>query len=99
MAPAPTFSLREFGQTFATRGRGKELREELLARMAGEDAVEVDFAGVTNVSYSFADEFLGVLMTSSGADVPTASLANVEPAVQRVVRDAIGRRRGEPVAC
>jgi hypothetical protein len=67
--------------------------------MAGEDTIEVDFAGVTNVSYSFADEFFGVLMTSGAADVPTASLVNVEPAVQRVVRDAIGRRRGESVVC
>lgn len=99
MAPIPTFSLREFGQTFATRGRGKELREELLARMAGEDVVEVDFAGVTNVSYSFADEFFGVLMTSAGADVPTARLVNVEPTVERVVGDAVGRRRGDPVTC
>ena len=99
MAPIPTFRLSEFGATFATRGRGKELREEFLSRMAGEDAVEVDFEGVTNVSYSFADEFFGVLMTSAGTDVPTARLVNIKPAVARVVRDAIGRRRNEPVTC
>jgi anti-anti-sigma regulatory factor len=99
MAPIPTFNLNEFGATFATRGRGKELREELLSRMAGEEMIEVDFAGVTNVSYSFADEFFGVLMSCTGAGVPVARLVNVEPAVDRVVSDAIGRRRGEPVTC
>ena len=99
MAPISTFKLNEFGQTFATRGRGKELREELLSRTGGEEAIEVDFAGVTHVSYSFADEFFGVLMSSTGAGVPTVRLVNVEPAVDRVVSDAIGRRRGEPVTC
>jgi hypothetical protein len=99
MARISTFKLNEFGQTFATRGRGKELREELLSRMDAEETIEVDFAGVTNVSYSFADELFGVLMSSTGVGVPTVRLVNVEPTVDRVVRDAVGRRRGEPVTC
>jgi hypothetical protein len=98
MAPISTFKLNEFGQTFATRGRGKELREELLSRMAAVEMIEVDFAGVTNVSYSFADELFGVLMSRTGV-VPAVRLVNLEPTVDRVVSDAVGRRRGEPVTC
>jgi hypothetical protein len=67
--------------------------------MVGEGEIEIDFAGVTNVSYSFADEFLGVPVASPSATVPLMRLVNVEPSVDRVVKDAIGRRRGEPVAC
>jgi hypothetical protein len=96
---ALTFRLREFGHAFATRGRGKEVRSELLARLKDETVVRIDFADVTNVSYSFADEFLGVMLTEASADAPAVEFVNMDAAIDRVVHDAVGRRRGEPVAC
>jgi hypothetical protein len=92
------FSLREFGQAFATRGRGEELRNEFLARSAGQEVTKIDFTDVTNVSYSFADEFLGVLVSST-RDAPRVELVNMAESVERVVTQAMSRRRGEPVPC
>ncbi len=95
---ALTFNLRGFGHAFATRGRGRELREKLLDELDQEPVVKIDFAGVAHISYSFADEFLGVLVADEGRAL-SVELANLEPSVDRVARDAIGRRRGEAVAC
>lgn len=95
-----TFNLREFGHSFATRGRGRELREVLLERLDdGERIVEIDFREITNVSYSFADEFLGVLVASNDETPFTLRLMNVGSAVDRVLQDAMSRRRGELSAC
>jgi hypothetical protein len=88
------YVLKDFGTSFATRARGRELREG-LASAARTGAVEVDFAGVTNVSYSFADEFVGKL---SAAGVELACV-NMVPAVERSVTRAVGRRTGSPVGC
>jgi hypothetical protein len=91
------FQLRDFGRVFATRERGAELRTELLSRST-EDDVVVDFDGVTNVSYSFADEFLGVLVSGEIAS-RSVEPVNMQGSVDRVVRHALSRRRGEPIAC
>jgi hypothetical protein len=95
-----TFSLREFGHAFATRGRGRELREVLLSRLPeDEQLVEIDLGGVTNISYSFADELLGVLVSPGEESRLTLRLTNVDLTIERVVNDAISRRRGELTAC
>lgn len=94
---AVLFSLREFGSTFATRGRGAELREMALARFVDDRIMVIDFTDVTNVSYSFADEFVGKLSTEhpDGAEI---ELANMAGNVERTVRSAQQRRTGV-VAC
>jgi hypothetical protein len=91
------FRLRDFGRAFATREKGAELRNELLVSSA-DDSLVVDFADVTNVSYSFADEFLGVL-ASDEAHPRLIEPVNMTPPVDRIVRHALARRRGEPVVC
>jgi hypothetical protein len=93
------FSLKEFGQTFATRGRGAELRCELLSRAAGEDVATIDFTDITNVSYSFADEFVGVLVSDHEEDGPSLELVNMAGPVDRVLQRAMSRRKGTPIAC
>jgi hypothetical protein len=94
------FRLGEFGRAFATRGRGKELRSELLVRAGDTAVVTVDFEGITNVSYSFADEFLGPLMAARDHDDTLAiKLVNMTAPVDRVVQSAMSRRRETPVAC
>jgi hypothetical protein len=88
------YILSEFGTSFATRGRGRELREDLEAKVSA-DAVVIDFAGVTNVSYSFADEFVGKL-AADGVDL---TVDNMSAPVERSVRRAMTRRAGAPVGC
>jgi uncharacterized protein DUF4325 len=87
------FGLREFGQTFATRGRGAELRDAVITRCAGEEKVVIDFAEVTHVSYSFADEFVGKL-SADHPESPAIELINMIDTVDHTVRSAQQRRIG-----
>ena len=93
------FLLSEFGTSFATRGRGQELREQALERAGGSSTLIVDFAGVQHVSYSFADEFAGKLV-AGGDDlaVVAVEITHASDTVGRTVEDAM-RRRTAPLAC
>jgi hypothetical protein len=88
------YILKDFGTSFATRARGAELREDVLAR-GGGDAVQLDFSDVTNVSYSFADEFFGKL-SAAGVEL---EYINMAAPVERSVQRAVARRTGTPVGC
>lgn len=88
---ALTFMLSDFGRTFATRERGAELRDLLLERAAVDKDVIVDFADVTNVSYSFADEFLAKLCVDGAVRVRRE---NASERVARIADRAIERRGG-----
>jgi hypothetical protein len=90
------FTLNEFSQTFATRERGTELREELVHRAGSDKAIVVDFDGVTNISYSFADEFLGKLFAEGNMQV---TVENAMPGVARIAGRAVERRAGTAVSC
>jgi anti-anti-sigma regulatory factor len=90
------FPLSEFGTSFATRGRGEELRHEVLKRIGASAAVVVDLADVEHVSYSFADEFLGKLSADEGLSV---EVVNSSPGIGRTIDDAVRRRTSAAVAC
>jgi hypothetical protein len=77
------------GRSFATRGKGAEVRQRLVREATDCEAV-VDFTGVAYVSYSFADEFIGRLATEH----PEIHLETVglEGDVERVVRRVLARR-------
>jgi hypothetical protein len=85
------FRLSEYGRVFSTRPRGRELREELLQRLAPEDRVVISFDGVARVSQSFSDEFLGALLSDIGSDRVLVD-GEIAPAVARVLGRALGRR-------
>jgi hypothetical protein len=89
------FILSDFGQTFATRERAAQLREELMDKAVDHEEVIVDFDGVTNVSYSFADEFLGKLCADTTLRVQPKNLA---PRVALIANRAVARRGGCAVA-
>ena len=89
------FELGALGRSFATRGRGAELRERLLAD-ATSSHEEVDFTGVTHVSSSFADEFVGRLITDH-QDVDL-TLRGLTTDVDRVVQQVLARRRDPALA-
>jgi hypothetical protein len=90
------FLLSEFGTSFATRGRGQELREQALKRAGDSSTLIVDLAGVQHVSYSFADEFAGKLV--AGGDELAVEVVHASESVGRTVGDAV-RRRTAPLAC
>lgn len=93
---ATRFKLNEFSQTFATRERGTELRAELAERVGDQGSVIVDFDGVTNISYSFADEFLGKLCAAGEMKVV---VENARPGVARIANRAVQRRAGFVASC
>jgi anti-anti-sigma regulatory factor len=88
------FVLSNFGQRFATRERALQIREELAREAHGREVV-IDFAGVTNVSYSFADEFLGKLYAESSVGV---RVKNLSPQLATIANRAVERRAGVAVA-
>jgi hypothetical protein len=93
------FKMSAFGRAFATRDRGAEIRELFLSH-ARDEHVTIDFAEIANISYSFADEFLGVLTADPLPGGGTRfDLINASPAITRVANRAIARRQREPVAC
>lgn len=96
---ASVFRMSVFGRAFATRERGAEIREAFRSHSAGERTT-IDFAGIANVSYSFADEFLGVLASEPLWDCGRRfDIVNAAPSIERVVGRAIERRVGEPAPC
>ena len=56
------FRFNKYGSILVTRALGAQVRQELLAEMAKNDKVVLDFAGVEMVGNSFADECLGKLL-------------------------------------
>lgn len=91
------FLLSEFGVSFATRGRGEELRKQALKRAGAASTLIVDFAGVQRVSYAFADEFVGKLV-AEGDDL-TVEVTNASVIVGRTVEDAVRRRTAVTMPC
>jgi hypothetical protein len=91
-----TFELGAVGTSFATRGRGAELLARALGDAVGGRLV-VDFTGVIHVSSSFADEFVGKLVTEHpGIEV---TIIGLHGDVDRVVSSVLERRRTlEPAA-
>jgi hypothetical protein len=88
------YILKDFGTSFATRASGAQLREDALAQADG-GALQLDFSDVTNVSYSFADEFVGKL-SAAGVEL---EYINMAAPVERSVQRAVARRTGTPVGC
>lgn len=65
---SPRYVLGRHGQAFSTRARAEEIRAEIEQFAAGGCDVLIDFEGVRSVSYSFADELIGVFASRYDAD-------------------------------
>jgi hypothetical protein len=85
------FRLSDYGRVFSTRLRGREIRQELLKRLANDDRVVISFVSVARVSQSFSDEFLGALLSDIGPDRVLID-GEMAPAVARVLGRALHRR-------
>jgi hypothetical protein len=85
------FRLADHGLVFSTRDRGKSLRAELLSELASTDVVVIDFGEVLSASYSFLDEFVGVLVEQLRPRRP--ELVNVSETVSETIERSLRRRR------
>ena len=65
---SPRYVLGRHGQAFSTRARAEQIRSEIEQLAAGASEVLIDFEGVRSVSYSFADELVGVFASRYEAD-------------------------------
>jgi hypothetical protein len=86
------YRLADHSLVFSTRDRGARLRADLLAKIdsAPTDQCIVDFDGVLSASYSFIDEFVGVLIEDMGDAAP--ELVNLPAAVCRTIERSLTRR-------
>lgn len=85
------FRLGEHGSVFSTRQRGKQFLDELRPELGAGEDVHISFAGVKSISYSFADEFLGGLMSEHRR--LDLLIEDAEDSVRRVILGAL-RKRG-----
>jgi hypothetical protein len=65
---SPRYVLGRHGQAFSTRARAEQIRAEIEQLAAGAGNVLIDFEGVGSVSYSFADELVGVFASRYETD-------------------------------
>lgn len=83
------YQLANQGSVFATRPRARQVLADLheqLDPLSGP-ALELDFEGVRDVSYSFADELVGTLVQRAcDAEVEIPILVNVAPEVLATIR-------------
>src|SRR5437660_573753 len=64
------YDLADLGTTFSTRALGSDVRQEietLVAQTGRDEPVLIDFADVHLISFSFADEFVGILLSERAA--------------------------------
>ena len=81
-------------ETLSSRAIGTEAREMLLNKLQqerGKIVIDFDF---TNISPSFADEFIGVLAQQLGREKfkGTVSMINVSISNQSILKHVINRR-------
>jgi hypothetical protein len=86
------FRVAEHGSVFSTRGRARDAREQLLTQLSGEQTIELDFDGVRSFSYSFADEFLGKLLSELDASVQVVRVLHAPSALQASLSATAERR-------
>jgi STAS-like domain of unknown function (DUF4325) len=88
------FRLAEHGLVLLTRDRGSTMRAELLADLPPTDTVVIDFDEVLSASYSFLDEFVGVLVEELSPRRP--ELINVPQTILETIARSLRRRGLDP---
>lgn len=88
------FRLADHGLVFSTRDRGKAMRAELLAEVAPNEPVVMDFDHVLSASYSFLDEFVSVLAAEIAPRRP--ELINASPTISETIERSLRHRALDP---
>lgn len=92
--------MNQWGDFLGTRFLGEEARRQINIALSGEPPVLLDFAGVSGVSHSFADEAIGVLAEEVGLDVLRTNVRflNLNEEIKAVVRFVVAERSSKYVA-
>lgn len=95
--------VHRFGAFLSTRSTGAKIRDELelAVRSARAQEIEIDFSGVEAVTISFADEFIGRLMSARAAgDLgdPTVVVVGLNDEVEEALSICLERRGAVAVA-
>lgn len=88
------FRLADHGLVFSTRDRGKAMRAELLADLAPNETIVMDFDKVLSASYSFLDEFVSVLAAEIAPRRP--ELVNASSTISETIERSLRRRDLDP---
>jgi STAS-like domain of unknown function (DUF4325) len=88
------FRLADHGLVFSTRDRGKTMRADLLADLAADETVVIDFGNVLSASYSFLDEFVAILAKEIQPKRP--ELINVSETISETIKRSLRRRGLDP---
>lgn len=91
---SPRYVLGRHGQVFSTRARAGQIRLEIEQLAAGGRDVLIDFEGVRSVSYSFADELVGVFASRYETDRESLRpvVIGLTAQAQRVLLGSLERR-------
>lgn len=92
-----TLNMREHAHSMGSRQAGEQVRNLLLNLLAGMPAharLRIDFAGVSIVSSSFADEVFGRVLRQLGPMefMSRIELVNVDPTVRGLLDRAMTQR-------
>ena len=92
--------ISDWGDFPATRFIGELIRAEILRALETESLVVVDFANVSSVGPSFADECFGVLFSENGPDFikTRLSLVNLSSEVRAMIRFVLAERNARQIA-
>jgi hypothetical protein len=85
--------VRQYGEFFATRHRGRQIRDDAVTALSGADTLVLDFEGVKAVTVAFADELVANLVVRYG---PRIVLAGMDQYVAESVEVALSRREDLP---
>jgi STAS-like domain of unknown function (DUF4325) len=91
---SPRYVLGRHGHAFSTRTRAEQIRGEIEQLASGASEVLIDFEGVASVSYSFADELVGVMAAHHIADSrqPRPVVIGLSAQAQRVLLGSLTQR-------
>lgn len=91
------FLLTSEASGFGTRIAGERVRNKVLNHLKRIDtpsAVNIDFSGISMISSSFADEFLGKMLAELGffRFTKTIFLSNVSEVIEPIINRSVAQR-------
>lgn len=91
------FTLSEESNGYGTRIAGERVRNKVINHFLRTDPpsrVLIDFAGVSMISSSFADEFIGKLLVQWGfcRFINTVQLCNLSPTIEMIINRSVSQR-------
>lgn len=95
------FKVKDKSSGFGTRQAGVRVRKEVInIHTEMQSVVVIDFEGITLISSSFADEFIGKLVLEFGffGFNNIVRLRNMNDLIQSIVQRSVSQRMAESLA-